>query len=314
MIRLSIIIPFYNVERYIAQCLDSVYQQDIPEEEYEVICVNDCSPDNSREVVLDYQKKHTNLRLIEHERNKKLGGARNTGLRAAKGRYIWFIDSDDYLSENTIGRLLQKAEDDELEYLLFHFCMVINNKRTIVRYPSFGNEVLGGEQLLQQAGENWSICFPTAWNKLYLREFLIQNNLYFVEDLMYEDTDWSFGLLRNVQRGGYINVCAYNYRENAQSITGVHLTAEKVVYTILQQSRCASVAKQEGRGVIAEVISKYVKAQLTALRKWIKALDNHQKNAYRRQIRKYDISVLRPYSTWRTWLAIRYGITWFVKD
>ena len=67
MIRLSIIIPFYNVEKYIAECLDSVYNQDIPEEEYEVICVNDASPDNSRDIVLEYQKKHSNLILVEHE-------------------------------------------------------------------------------------------------------------------------------------------------------------------------------------------------------------------------------------------------------
>ena len=111
MIRLSIIIPFYNVEQYIAQCLDSVYQQDIPEEEYEVICVNDASPDGSREIVKEYQKKHKNLILVEHERNKKLGGARNTGLNVAHGTYVLFVDSDDMLAENSIGRLVEEIED-----------------------------------------------------------------------------------------------------------------------------------------------------------------------------------------------------------
>ena len=93
MIRLSIIIPFYNVEKYIAECLDSVYNQDISEEEYEVICVNDASPDNSRNIVLEYQKKHSNLTLVEHEVNKKLGAARNTGRKIARGKYIWNVDS-----------------------------------------------------------------------------------------------------------------------------------------------------------------------------------------------------------------------------
>ena len=95
MIRLSIIIPFYNVEQYIAQCLDSVYRQDIPEEEYEVICVDDCSQDGSLEIVKQYQKKHVNLILLKHEVNKKLGAARNTGFNTAKGNYIWHVDSDD---------------------------------------------------------------------------------------------------------------------------------------------------------------------------------------------------------------------------
>jgi glycosyltransferase involved in cell wall biosynthesis len=106
--KLSIIIPFFNVEKYIAECLESVYNQDIPEEEYEVICVNDCSPDHSRDIVLQYQQKHPNLILIEHEENKMLGAARNTGLRAARGEYVWFIDSDDYIEKNILGKLLSK--------------------------------------------------------------------------------------------------------------------------------------------------------------------------------------------------------------
>ena len=86
MKRLSIIMPFYGVERYIRQCLESVYQQDIPESEFEVICVNDCTPDHSEEIVLEFQQRHNNLVLIRHEVNKKLGAARNTGLKAASGK------------------------------------------------------------------------------------------------------------------------------------------------------------------------------------------------------------------------------------
>ena len=107
MLRLSIIIPFYNVEQYIAECLDSVYQQNIPEEEYEVICVNDASHDHSREIVLEYQKLHSNLVLVEHEFNRKLGAARNTGRAVAKGNYIWNVDSDDKIELNCLGKLLR---------------------------------------------------------------------------------------------------------------------------------------------------------------------------------------------------------------
>ena len=96
----SFIVPFYNVEQYIAKCLDSLIDQDIPESDYEIICVNDCSPDNSRNIVIEYQKKHTNIILIEHETNKKLGSARNTGLSKAKGQYVWFVDSDDWILSN----------------------------------------------------------------------------------------------------------------------------------------------------------------------------------------------------------------------
>ena len=119
MIRLSIIIPFYNVEQYITQCLDSVYNQDIPEEEYEVICVNDASPDNSRDIVKEYQKNHKNLILVEHEVNKKLGAARNTGRRAAQGKYIWNVDSDDMIAPNCLREMLNMCEKSDLDVLIF---------------------------------------------------------------------------------------------------------------------------------------------------------------------------------------------------
>ena len=119
--RLSIVIPFYNVEKHIAECLDSVYNQDIPEDEYEVICVNDASPDHSRDIVLEYRKKHSNLILIEHEVNKKLGAARNTGRRVARGKYLWNVDSDDMIAPNCMKEMLETCEENDLDLLLFCF-------------------------------------------------------------------------------------------------------------------------------------------------------------------------------------------------
>ena len=111
-LRLSIIIPFYNVERFISECLDSVFDQDIPLSEYEVICVNDGSPDHSRDIVLQYMERFPNLHLIEHEKNKKLGAARNTGRTIAKGEYIWNVDSDDKIVPNCLSEMLKTCEEN----------------------------------------------------------------------------------------------------------------------------------------------------------------------------------------------------------
>ena len=105
MVKLSFIIPIYNAERYLAECLDSIYATSVDKSVFEVICVNDCSPDCSREVVMEYQKAHKNLVLIDHSENKKAGGARNTGLLAAKGEYVWFVDADDRIRENCLKSL-----------------------------------------------------------------------------------------------------------------------------------------------------------------------------------------------------------------
>ena len=96
MKKLSIILPVYNVEKFLPDCLDSIYNQDIAEDEFEIIAVIDGSPDNSKAVLLNYSKIHKNITLIEQE-NSGVSVARNNGLRNATGKYIWFIDPDDLI-------------------------------------------------------------------------------------------------------------------------------------------------------------------------------------------------------------------------
>lgn len=101
---LSFIVPVYNAEHYLPDCLDSLLKQDIPQEEYEIICVNDGSKDGSLRVLKDYQSRFPNIVII----NKENGGvttARNAGMAAARGDYLWFVDSDDFIKENVLGRL-----------------------------------------------------------------------------------------------------------------------------------------------------------------------------------------------------------------
>ena len=227
MVRLSIIIPFYNVEQYIAQCLDSVYQQDIPEEEYEVICVNDASPDGSRVIVKEYQKKHKNLILVEHERNKKLGGARNTGIRAARGTYVLFVDSDDLIVKNSFGRLLN-AMSDGSEYIHFGHFVLKDSECTEVRsFPT--TEQTTGPELFLNGQIPWNEQV-VAWNKIYRLEFLRKNNLYFAEDIMYEDNDFAMRLSAAASNCRHINDACYIYRSNENSITGQKVNPERLMY------------------------------------------------------------------------------------
>ena len=130
-LRLSIIIPFYNVEAYIKQCLDSVFRQNIPSSEYEVICVDDCSPDKSLLIVESYAVIHDNIKIIRNEVNRKLGGARNAGVDAASGKYIMFIDSDDLLEDNVLELLCSEAEKNDLDVL--HYDYENFPQRTVLR-------------------------------------------------------------------------------------------------------------------------------------------------------------------------------------
>ena len=118
MIKLSVIIPMYNVEQYIETCIQSVYKQHIDTKEFEVILVDDESPDNSLQVAEKTTASFDNVKIIS-QRNKGLGGARNTGIKHAAGKYILFLDSDDWFIENSLEHILAIARKNNTEILEF---------------------------------------------------------------------------------------------------------------------------------------------------------------------------------------------------
>ncbi|MGN0998719.1 MAG: glycosyltransferase family 2 protein [Faecousia sp.] len=117
---LSFVVPVYNTEKYLPECLDSLLEQDIPKEEYEIICVNDGSTDNSLEILHAYQKKCPNIVVIDKE-NGGVATARNTGMDAAKGDYIWFVDSDDFIRANIMKELRKTIIDADCDRLSIGF-------------------------------------------------------------------------------------------------------------------------------------------------------------------------------------------------
>ena len=230
MIRLSIIIPFYNVEQYIVQCLDSVYHQDIPEEEYEVICVNDASPDHSRDIVLEYQKLHKNLVLIEHEHNKKLGAARNTGRSIARGKYIWNVDSDDYIAENCLSSILKQCEQNNLDILMFNLASDTEGVNNTADFPfCVSNAPQDGISCLNQnLSEIGRFC--PVWRYIYKRDFLDANHIYSPEINMGEDVPYAFKALLLAKKILLVNEVYYHYRINPASLTGVSTLKPSVLY------------------------------------------------------------------------------------
>ncbi|MDR2683989.1 MAG: glycosyltransferase, partial [Prevotellaceae bacterium] len=215
-IKLSIIIPFYNAEKYIAECLQSIYNQDIPETDYEVICVNDGSFDDSRANVLEFQYAHKNLILLDHKINKLLPSAKNTGLRAAHGKYVWFIDSDDFIKNNVFGKLLEIAEKNELEIMEFNSQHYIDGKlRDNYYYSDTDSGVITGFDCL-----NFKEVSTYTWSKIFLKEFLLRNSLFFVEDIVYnfDDQVHSLASLLAVKRYKFISEKIYFYRIHSNSI------------------------------------------------------------------------------------------------
>ena len=309
MKRLSIIIPFYNVEQYIAQCLDSVYRQDIPEDEYEVICVDDCSPDNSIAIVEEYAKNHTNIVIVRNQYNRKLGGARNAGMEVAKGEYIWFIDSDDFIEENCFKKLLSIAENEDLDMLHFNYANYPNIVITDYRPDS---EVMTGVDMFFSPQFKWYHDLVTAWRKLYKRQFLIDNKIQFAEHIMFEDNDYAILAFANAQRVKHISSFVYLYRNNPDSITRVKYTSEHIGYWLDLCRRLVRIKdmfihenKDERfqklimdfiRYIISDVLTKYTQ------------MDDNNKKKTRTIIRQQIDKRLKPYISRSRYYKIKLGI------
>lgn len=221
-ILISIVIPIYNVENYISQCLDSVYNQNIPEQDYEVICIDDHSPDNSNEIVREYQKTHTNLILIEHESNKKLGPARNSGRSIARGKYIWNIDSDDYIKPNVLKDLTRLCEKNDLDILMFNFDHLGNSTEKLnQKFPFLNSSVLTGINFINKYCLNNFGEISPIWTQLYRKDFLNENQIYSPPINMGEDVPFTLKALLMAKRIMSITKSCYVYRMNQNSLGNI---------------------------------------------------------------------------------------------
>jgi len=290
---LSIIIPFYNVEKFIAQCLDSVYNQDIPESDYEVICVNDASPDKSRDIVLEYQKKHSNLILVEHEVNKKLGAARNTGRAVAKGKYIWNVDSDDMIQPNALNKIIRICESENLDVLIFNFDYFSNSsQRFNTAYPFINSEILNGIDFIKKyCIGNFAEISP-IWTQVYLRKFLDDMKIYSPPINMGEDVPFTLKTLLLANRIKSTTDNLYIYRVNENSLTGAHKlepTAEKTYENCIVCSKYVfdviDIIPQKEK-IINRAYTNVAKHILYQLDQHIKKSNSIELNKLRKKLKK----------------------------
>ncbi|MDR1743153.1 MAG: glycosyltransferase [Dysgonamonadaceae bacterium] len=309
--RLSIIIPFYNVEKYIAQCLQSIYAQDISEEDYEVICVNDCSPDNSREVVLEFQKEHKNLKLIEHRTNTMQGGARNTGLRAAQGKYVWFIDSDDFIKENCLAKLLNILEQRNLDILRFDFQTVDENGHCLgadtVNFPA--NKVTEGKQVFlhfkdqSDFDNSWRKVTCFTWSRIVKRSFLTDNNIFYYQNFYGEDSPVGVKCYLFAKRFLYLpeRVLYYRQRQNSDMQQRYQPENKGFFYasqykTLVETIKIAeTVEDEEVKAILFKQIKLYASDEKAGFRFLLSFTPQQRRQFYEHLKKIDDLRLVFPY-------------------
>ena len=216
--KLSIIVPVYNVADYLAKCLDSLLAQDLPQNEYEIIVVNDGSTDDSGVIAQQYADKYSNITLI-NQANQGLSGARNTGIKHSKGNYIQFVDSDDYLEVNVLGTLMNQIYKEDLDVLRFDYQNVrISDKQYEVFQPyKFPHQV----DTLHNVVDGETYMNERMGYACYACQFVIRHELTgtFKPGIYFEDTEWLPRMLLSAKRVNSSPLIVYNYLMREGSIT-----------------------------------------------------------------------------------------------
>lgn len=210
--RFSVIIPVYNVEKFIGKCLDSVFKQTFSD--YEIVAVNDGSTDSSLKILERYQISNSKLKIIS-QKNKGLGGARNTGISNAKGEFLVFLDSDDYIASNMLETLDYYLSKYKLDILVFD-CIQVDLKDNVLKNSTIDQY---SDHYTDLTKKQFLSFEPTACTKIYRKSLYTEHFIEFPEKLWYEDLATVFKLIPYTKRIGYLKEALYYYVQQNESIT-----------------------------------------------------------------------------------------------
>ena len=220
MIKVSIIVPFYNVENYIEKCLQSLVNQTL--EDVEIILVNDGSQDGTEEIAKQFVEKYPNKIMYLEKENGGLSDARNYAIPYAKGEYIAFLDSDDYVEANMYEEMYNKAKEENLDYVECDFLWEYPNKTLESKGKQYNNKK-----------EMFIYTRVVTWNKLIKREIVQDNHLEFPKGYRYEDVEFFYKLLPLIHHYGIVQKPFVHYVQRENSISNVQNTRTKEIIDVL---------------------------------------------------------------------------------
>ena len=292
MPKLSIIIPVYNVEKYLPKCLGSILEQ--PFKDLEVICVNDGSTDGSLDVLQKIKKNDDRVVIID-KKNEGSGIARNIGLSTAQGEYVYFIDSDDWLEDDVLAKIIAKADELQTDILVFGGLSYYNGKGQNGAYSKnklpkkYFGKVVSAKDIKKDIFK-----FPsTAWTKLYRRDFLIKNNIKFQNIRAGQDQLPFFHSMIMAERIAILPENIYCYQKNREgSVTSVKkkksFSPIYVFYGIEEML--------EKTGMMEEYRDIFVNKYFSKATSWLGKFEADQKNEYFNEYLKLLEHIKKTYS------------------
>ena len=220
MPKVSVIVPIYNVEKYLEKCINSLLSQTL--EDIQIILVNDGSKDNSGNIAREYEKNNKNRIIYVEKENGGLSDARNYGLKYATGDFIAFLDSDDYIEKNAYEEMYNKAIEENADYVECDFIWEFPNKIRVDKQYPYKNKK-----------EMLSFVRVVAWNKLIKRQLITDNNLEFPKGLRYEDVEFTYKLIPFINKFAYVDKPFIHYVQREGSIANVQNERTAEIFTVL---------------------------------------------------------------------------------
>jgi glycosyltransferase involved in cell wall biosynthesis len=302
---LSVILPTYNVEHFVEDCIRSVEEQDIDRRRYEIIVVDDGATDGSSARVLELQQEYANIILLR-QMNAGLSAARNRGIRAAKGKYLLLIDPDDRVEKNCFAAMLAAAESHEdIDFVGFSYSIHYNSGLvTTQRVGTLGPAVIGGVEYYEKlvAGDYH------IWRYLFSREFLIRNDLFFLDGISFEDVEFLPRLMYTAQRAACHDLVFYHYYlrpgsistvKSAKHISSRLMAAENLHRFMLEKGDgLSSAARMMFDDVVAECLLSAVAASrefpglLADVSKQIRCLSFYPMELAERSKHRWEMGIL----------------------
>lgn len=281
MIKFSVIIPIYNVEKYLTECLESVINQSYFN--YEIICVNDASTDDSYDVLLRYAQEYDKIKVINNSQNRGLSYSRNIGLEHAQGEYIWFVDSDDYIAENALQIIADRLEANEVDILNFNYEEIVDESLASEWKPKATVKLM--EMDCVETGQNWfcenmknHTMIVTSWSKVFRKQFLHDNNLTFYEGLLHEDVLFLVQAIIPAESVSNLPQSLYMYRQRAQSITKM-MTEKRMDSYVVIINELLTIWKRKGlkEGMDEALRAYIIERCLPLLQQYMFYFPNHKK-------------------------------------
>ena len=220
MPKVSVIVPIYNVEKYLEKCINSLLSQTL--EDIQIILVNDGSKDNSGNIAKEYEKNNKDRVIYVEKENGGLSDARNYGLKYATGDFIAFLDSDDYIEKNAYEEMYNKAIEENADYVECDFIWEFPNKIRVDKQYPYKNKK-----------EMLSFVRVVAWNKLIKRQLITDNNLEFPKGLRYEDIEFTYKLIPFLNKFAYVDNPFIHYVQREGSIANVQNERTAEIFTVL---------------------------------------------------------------------------------